>query len=141
MNPIEPMVARFQCVGCVCECAAGCDSYKLGTGNGALWCENHAPGTLQFPGDRFFLGLPKGFCKTGPREKRYIGGIRLWSKGKGQPFWDKFNMPVWAMLQDGYLFVRTYMPRLNIGVTDVIEGATELPEGAIDVAEFQGKID
>ena len=65
------------------------------------------------------LGLPKGFNRpgSGPRDEQLNRmRIRLWSGG-ARPIWDRLNVPVWAMEgtgeDAGFLFVRTYMPRLN----------------------------
>ena len=95
------------------------------------------------------LGLPKGFNRCGyevdgdsmfKSTGRLL--IRLWPKGT-DPHYDKFNVPVWAMEKDGFLYVRTYMPRTNKGCTDVIEGGTitEFCPDAIDVGEFYDEID
>lgn len=61
----------------------------------------------------------------------------------GRTDWNDLNIPVWAMEEDGFLFVRTYMPRINMGATDIIEGGKreELCPNAIDVREFCEEID
>ena len=51
-------------------------------------------------------------------------------------------MPVWAQEKDGYLFVRTWSPRINKTYVDVVKGGTmAMVPGAIDVADFKGEID
>jgi hypothetical protein len=80
--------------------------------------------------------------------------IRLWPKTETGEIthmdWDQFNVPVWAMEggksgdpdHAGFLFVRTYSPRVNRMAVDVIEGGTlELVPNAIDVGKFYDKID
>jgi len=91
------------------------------------------------------IGLPKGFCRSGPqddmkatRSKLVLG---LWLKGTA-PTWDKLNVPVWALEQEGFLFVRTYAPRTDRGRIDVIEGGTlALTPKALDAGEFHAEID
>lgn len=78
-------------------------------------------------GNSFALGMPKGFNKPGYdtwSEHQFAYNkmaIRFWKSGE-QPEWDWLNIPVWVMEQDGFLFVRTYAPRINMGWVDVIEG-------------------
>jgi hypothetical protein len=156
MTEIE-LVEKFQCPGCVAG-NTECGKYEPANpaGPGSVKCESHVLGTWAGIGNNFALGLPKGFCKPGPRldlEKsdpfyrtaRYQIEIRLWSAGSPptQPgFWDKLNVPVWAMEKEGFLFVRTYAPRVNCSWVDVIEGGTlALVPGAINVAEFIDEID
>ena len=69
--------------------------------------------------------------------------IRIHEKGTVKAeFWDKFNIPVWAMVKDGFLFVRTYAPRTNQTFVDAIEGGTlELVPQAIDVSKFYDAMD
>ena len=68
--------------------------------------------------------------------------IRLHTKEMKKPEWNKFNIAVWAMVENGYLFVRTYSPRINRSYIDVIEGGTlEMCPDAINVGEFHKEID
>lgn len=59
--------------------------------------------------------------------------------------WDKFNVPVWYLHRDNILYVRTYRPRINVGVTDVIGDAPNVPayllEHSINAAEFEEEMD
>jgi hypothetical protein len=67
--------------------------------------------------------------------------IRLWVSGTA-PDWDRFNVPVWAMEKDGFLFVRTFAPRLDEGSVDVIEGGTlKMVPQAIDISPFIDEMD
>jgi hypothetical protein len=103
---------------------------------------------MVFPIGSFALGLPKGFCRpgfetSGERLCRNVIDIRLWVSGT-HPAWDKCNVPVWAMqdTEDGFLFVRTYQPRLNITYVDVVENGTmDMVPNAINVGEFVNEID
>ena len=153
----EGMTERFQCPGCVSGSSPACGSYEKGSGDS---CEGHVLGTAAYPGGHFALGLPKGFCKAGheydPHKQKRGGGtsrnkmaIRFWTAGTS-PRWDDFNTPVWALegrhspteAHHGFLFVRTFMPRVAAGVVDVIEGGTlALVPKAIDVAPLLADMD
>lgn len=52
------------------------------------------------------------------------------------------NVAVWAMEKDGFLFVRTYIPRINVGFVDVVDGGTmDMVPNAINASEFYEDID
>ncbi len=147
MTPTQKtMIEEFQCPGCVCGSGTDCGAFKLQQSNGSFCCTGHVAGTsvaTTHGPATFFLGLPKGFDRLGPVENKAERAlnIRLWPKG-AKPDWDKLNMAVWALEKDGYLFVRTYMPRVNHPLVDVIEGGTlALCPQAINVGEFIDEID
>lgn len=140
------MVEKFQCPGCVAGSDTGCGNFTPNTAYGAS-CKGHVLGTsIGAPGNSIALGLPRGFNKPGPNDgmtaMRNTMEIRLWTKGE-QPEWDHLNVPVWAMERDGYLFVRTYMPRTNRGLVDVIKGGAMdvVGDKAINVSVFVDEID
>jgi len=148
MRTFEQMVEEFQCPGCVHGGDTHCHLYKPSKemGKGGM-CEGHVLGTMLGLGNSIALGLPKGFNKPGydyaaepPRAKTKMR-IRLWTDGT-KPKWDHLNVPVWYLERDGLLFVRTFMPRINLGIVDVIDGgSSNLVPNAIDVAEFLDEID
>lgn len=87
---------------------------------------------------RLALGLPKGFNRYGIGDKM---SIRLFQKGK-KPAWNNLNVAVWAIVENGFLFVRTYSPRVNYCTIDVVEGGDlSMVPGAIDVSKFFDEID
>jgi hypothetical protein len=141
----EEMVEEFQCPGCVAGSNTKCGAFKPDAER--MRCDGHVLGTMIGLGNSFALGLPRGFCKPGvdwdakpPRARNKIH-IRLWTR-ETHPEWNHLNVPVWAMVQDGFLFVRTYSPRINEGVVDVIEaGDLSMVPQAIDVSKFIGDID
>jgi len=141
---MKKMVEKFQCPGCVCGCDTECGSFNYD--DSELRCVSHVLGTsIGAPGNSIALGLPKGFNKpgysdNGKRMKNKMD-IRLFPKGQ-HPTWDKLNVPVWAMEDEGFLFVRTFAPRINLSWVDVIDGAKIglVPE-AIDVSKFFDEID
>lgn len=149
------MIEEFQCPGCVCgggtDEANGCfKPSESHPGWDTFSCDAHMPGTMIMGLGSIYLGLPKGFNRVGMRSESAFRkaknpgechNIRFWLKG-ADPQYDNLNVPVWAMEKDGYLFVRTYMPRINDTKIDVIEGGTlDMVPGALNVAEFIEEID
>jgi hypothetical protein len=100
------------------------------------------------PGGTFALGLPKGFNKVGyagnglsDSQRNNTMLIRCWLENS-RPEWDDLNVAVWALEQEGFLFVRTYQPRINFAAVDIIEnGALSLVPQAINVGSFIDEID
>lgn len=147
------LVERFQCPGCVAgPNPATCPAYRPDddASGGFVQCAGHVPGT-RFglgPNSLVALGLPRGFNKVGMRHPRHPGepppppNIRLWTAGH-DPGWNHLNVPVWGYEEDGFLYVRTFLPRLGEHYVDVIEGGrfADLPAGVIDVAAFRTEID
>lgn len=151
----QQMVEEFQCPGCTCGGPKVCERYNLErTPHGGFHCSAHSAGTFFSSLGRIALGLPKGFCRYGrsvppshlKEKERDAWGlnpmmIRLFLK-ENKLSWDNFNVPVWAMVKDGYLFVRTYCPRINLTYVDVVEGGTlEMAQNAIDVSKFYDEMD
>ena len=142
------MISDFQCLGCMLGSdPSDCESFKFDAEEAPplnfFRCSAHCPGTIFMPGGRIYLGMPKGFNKVGALPTEGTSNtIRLWLKNN-VPVWDKLNIPVWAMEHNGFLFVRTYMPRINEGWVDVIEGMAfdDLPVGVINVIDFIEEID
>jgi len=146
------MVEEFQCPGCVCGSDTGCGKFDLYEGDGWVRCAGQVPGTSMVGVGSFYLGMPRGFNRVGMRSEAAYRrcdthpdrstNIRLFPSAEIRFFWDKFNIAVWAMEKGGYLFVRTYSPRINDAKIDVIKGGTmALVPGAIDVGEFVDEID
>ncbi|KKM62672.1 hypothetical protein LCGC14_1519320 [marine sediment metagenome] len=147
------LISEFQCSGCMRggPTTKNCNDFSIEEAQDYFRCASHVCGTTALTGMgfvNFALGLPNGFNRGGPemqdKKERWANTflIRIWSKDK-YPDWDKFNIPVWAMEKDGFLFVRTFMPRINRGCTDVIEQGNKqkLCPLAIDVGEFYDEID
>lgn len=150
MGKIEDLISEFQCPGCLHGPTAkqGCSKYSLEAGYG-FKCQNHVLGThFLHIGTSIALGLPKGFnrptidfSKNPPTSSHTRMEIRIWANGAA-PTWDKFNVAVWAMEKDGFLFVRTVSPRVARIYVDVIENGTlAMVPNAIDVSQFYDDID
>ena len=140
---MKNLVEKFQCPGCVCGSNTKCGSYNYDSGE--YRCVSHVLGTSFGIGNLIALGMPKGFNKPGfTEDKKYAKNqmdIRLWEKGTF-PNWNHSNIPVWAMEKEGFLFVRTFAPRINFAWVDVIEGGSlDLCPDAVNVAKFIDEID
>ena len=139
---MKEMVEQFQCPGCVSGSDTTCGKFNYSVVDRR--CTSHILGTSININNSIALGLPKGFNKPGwgQEGKSYNKiMIRLYENGQ-LPEWDHLNVPVWALEKDGFLFVRTYAPRINQGWVDVIENGTlGLCSNAIDVSSFIDEID
>ncbi len=143
------LIEEFQCPGCVCGSNTSCGKFEI-LDKDSNRCNGHVLGTMLGLGNSVALGLPRGFNKPGltydnlgkePPRARNTMDIRFWLKGE-HPKWDDLNVPVWAMEKNGFLFVRTFAPRINICWVDVIqEGKMKLTPKAIDVSSFSDQID
>jgi hypothetical protein len=139
-DTLVQMTEQFQCPGC----SAGLNPQSGCYRPDGFGCGLHSAGTFATGVGCYNLGLPTGFNRNGPVDKRLQHSIiRLYEK-MPEDIFDKFNVPVWAMEQDGYLFVRTFSPRINLTWVDVIQGATlnDIPSEfhVINVAEFIDEI-
>lgn len=150
------MVEKFLCPGCVVGVNTKCGKYRSQYQNEGEEgsCGSWVAGTTLLGVGTFALGLPKGFNRVGTtfRTDPMTGKleltsavkmeVRLHPKSAPPPTWDRLNVAVWAMEKDGFLFVRTYSPRVNRSYVDVIEGGTlDMCPGALNVGEFADEID
>jgi len=146
MDPKEKLINEFQFTGCVGGPGPeDCPQYELVEMDGFVRCLNHCPGTrlMGVRSSLMCLGLPKGFCRVAGHKDKIEPHVRIFpDKEKLNGHWNKFNIPAWAMEKDGFLFVRTYMPRVDVTVVDVVQGGTlDMVPGAVDVGEFWEEID
>jgi hypothetical protein len=142
MNDIQKyMITEFQCAGCVNGSSPddGCFIKE----EVSLSCDNHIARNNVLPIiGTINLGLPIGFNRLGPIDtSKQKNNIRLYDS-MPKDHWDKFNIPVWAMEKDGYLFVRTYLPRTNVTWVDVIKDGkiNEVDPYPINVGDFIDEI-
>jgi len=150
------IISYAQCPGCVGGYNAfDCTSLQFvehtDAGRTFFRCDKHVPGTYHTTMGKLLLGLPRGFCRLGFHWDAFLhtenrtqeaGFIRLWEKDQAPEF-NKFNVPVWALEHEGYLFIRTYMPRVNWTIVDVIEDGKrqEICPNSIDVSQFYDEMD
>ncbi len=140
----EQMVEEFQCPGCVSGNRVNCGNYESCDFGDGAYCQSHVPGTTIYPIGRVFLGMPKGFNRLGPIDRDMMpAAIVLFTERLNVDFYDDFNVPVWAMEKDGYLFVRVFSPRNNLPRIDVVKnGNWDLVwKSTIDVGKFIDEID
>ena len=138
-NDLVQMTEEFQCPGCVCGMNTSCGQYEVHHERRS--CANHVLGTRCSGVGAFALGLPKGFNRPGSDTNQMI--INFASSDEDRCY-DYLNIPVWALEQDNFLFVRKVMPRLGQVITEVIKDgkAQDLPDiRTHDVAEFIDEID
>jgi hypothetical protein len=150
------MIDEFQCPGCMCGLNTGdCDQFKFSLIEHPEWprgpgfrCVVHVPGTslVGVVSDLVYLGMPIGFNRVGLRfirdhksggDENSSSRIRIFL-APARPEWDVFNVPVWAMVKDDHLFVRTMSPRINFTWIDVVKGGTlSMCPQAIDVGGLE----
>ena len=153
----DEMIKEYQCPGCMYgPDPASCSEFEKSFYGEGAYCKKHVLGTnalISHGFIKFALGLPKGFNRPGYTDTR--GGYRSTMRIAlvmqidaalyTATAWDKFNIPVWYLVKDGVMFVRTFSPRVNNGIVEVIEGGSPdmFPEQftVIDVAEFYDAID
>ena len=135
MNELQlKLVDEFQCPGC--SAGGGIDSGCFKQSENTLSCSNHSAGTFIGGIGNVNLGLPKGFNRLGPIDKRIQRtNIRLFTE---LPNYNEFNMPLWALEKDGHLFVVVALPRLQQFWVDVIPGKkiSDLPPTVLDVSKI-----
>ena len=148
---VKAMVHEYQCPGCWHGSSpATCEKFELTEISGipgsdsCFRCEGYCSGFRKANVGAMRLGFPKGFnhigltrVQSGDKDHKQE---RLWPEGA--PGWDQFNIPVWARIVGGVLFVRTYCPRINFTYVDVIaESEIGIPEGGTDISEFIDEMD
>lgn len=115
-NPVE----EYQCVGCVGGPYPDCFVKE----DGGIGCSKHCAGTSTIGGaglQRFFLGLPRGFCRLGQQKDMTVYIFENQEQQNKQWKYDIFNIPVWKHRNEqGHILVRGYMPRINAGFIHVI---------------------
>lgn len=128
------MIDDFQCPGCIHGTdPEECPKYELFDERKHFHCKNWRPSTFMGGIGRICLGLPKGFTRTGMVEfgDKPFTYLRLYESPEHRPEYDRFNIPVWAMEKDGYLYVRCFCPRSNWIFVDVIK------DGKMEIASFK----
>jgi len=126
------MIEDIQCPGCIHGTnPETCKSFEFHNERDFFVCKNWRPSTFMGGVGRLALGLPRGFCRTGMVEfgDTQFTYIRLHETSSVE--YDKFNIPVWAMEKDGYLYVRCYSPRCNWLFVDVVK------DGKLEQASFK----
>lgn len=154
----KKMIETFQCPGCTNGHGTdSCSSFEFEERHDqhCFNCKGHSAGTFMSGAGCLVLGLPRGFNRYGPLTQNKSDGmpIKLYLEDASNKdvLWDKFNFPTWAMVSDGFLFVRTYSPRINQCRIQVFKGKDlsfvlenwkeESPCPMIDLGTFYDEID
>lgn len=66
---IKKAIETYQCPGCVAGSNTKCGAFKQGHAPTAFECTAHVPGTAMSRIGTIMLGMPKGFCRVGPRRE------------------------------------------------------------------------
>jgi hypothetical protein len=115
---IKDAIESYQCPGCSFGSDIKCDKFKQYSQG--IGCGEHQAGTTITMEGKIFLGMPKGFCRTG-----VTLGDKVYSKiiifKKFEDYWntktqgyDKWNIPIWKHLdKNSNTLVRFISPRLN----------------------------
>lgn len=159
---MKDMIEKFLCPGCIQGSAGHCDKYELeGMPQSGHYCGNWCAGTIMSGVGSIVLGLPKGFNRLGSmyfakhsaaEEGQKTAIVRLFERDEYDQMINEpsdcevpsshLNVPVWAMEDDGYLFVRTFAPRIGWHWIDVVKGGTlDMVPTALNVGEFYDEID
>ena len=147
------MIEKFQCPGCTCgHKTDDCEEFYFTSCETGCWCLGHSAGFFMAGAGKIALGLPRGFCRVGTIKTSFEDDKEMNSRRRtnirlildhSKIGYDKFNIPVWAMEEDGYLFTRVICPRINYTYVDVIKGGKikDICPNAVDVGEFIDEID
>ncbi len=115
---MNKFVKEYQCPGCVCGPEEGC--FKEMNCK-SISCEKHVAGTMATDIGKFFLGMPKGFNRIGNQKELPINIYKTQADQKAQFSYNNFNVPVWKHKnKEGHIFIRGYMPRINMGFIHII---------------------
>lgn len=106
---IKKAIEEYQCPGCVCGMDIRC--YKPCEDGEGVQCDKHACGTLMTGAGLFFLGMPKGFNRTGQLEHEQK--VLIFEKAKDYLGFNMWNVPVWKHLDGCNTIVRGLSPRIN----------------------------
>ena len=148
-NKLKVLVEKFQCPGCVTGSDTTCGEFApvpCATGGA---CRSHVPGTIVMGVGTIYSGMPKGFNRVGVREtykpadmtRDYIP-LMFYTKDEKPRWHETFYKPIWALVKDGFLFVRTFEPRIGRACIAVIKGGTlQDAPGAQNVATFFDEMD
>ena len=116
-------IEEYQCPGCISGSDVKCGKYiKCAWSNS---CSAHHAATSIGISIKIFLGMPKGFNRTGvglgEENKLIIDIFESFDAKQSGWEYDKFNIPVWKYLnENGHTLVRGLSPRNNSPFLHVI---------------------
>jgi len=108
----EAAIKDYQCPGCILGPYPDCFEKS----DGGIGC------TMAMPHiGKFFLGLPRGFCRLGQQRGMKIYIFESLEQQQKQWEYDCFNVPVWKYKNEkGHILIRGFMPRMNTGFLHII---------------------
>ncbi len=134
------MIKEHQCSGCTCGSdPETCEAFSLAGEEGWFNCSGWSPGTYIGGVGNIALGLPTGFNKMGTcmtREHVRSGFFLVMFEspsdiptGRGNMsifdgWYNRLNVPTWAMEKDGYLYVKVASSRKMEFRIEIIKGGT-----------------
>jgi hypothetical protein len=128
MKSVE-LIEKYCCNGCA-RAKIHCSDIEVNKKEGYRVCKNHLPAGL-LSGFSFVMNyaLPPGFNETLQSTQ-----IRIWEPGS-RPSYNALSVAVWALEDDGLLFVRVLWPRTGWYYVDIVPEATiaEVCPSALDV--------
>jgi hypothetical protein len=158
-NKSKLAIEQYQCTGCV----RGTDISCYQPSENGISCGAHVAGTRAFPGGLLWLGLPKGFNRSGPLDhnikleiyeslnvlnselsnldKKVNQIVKSESMMDVKVFYNKFNVPVWKhRTASGHVLVRGVSPRVNIPFLHILlndSGFDQIPCLEITSADIE----
>lgn len=103
----------------------------------AIGWDGHIAGTYMVPGGKMFLGMPKGFCRTGLYTDMKL--MIFENYDQFYAYYDlPYNVPVWKHLdKNGNTLVRGLCPRINTPFLAVIAGDCRDRIECIEITQLQ----
>lgn len=127
---IEEAIKDYQCAGCISGPSLTCfEKSEIG----GIGCKKHYSGTNIMPGiGKIFLGMPKGFDRLGHQKDMKVTIFKTQEQQEEEWEYDEYNIAIWKHQNEkNHIFIRGYMPRLNLGFIHVILNG--------NYEEYQGK--
>jgi len=121
MDFSKEYTAKYQCPGCTLGGDTECGSFKRHLGHEG--CDSHSAGTFMVGAGKLFLGLPRGFNRSG-----VYPDMKMVIYKETDPLtevFDHYNQPVWKTKYQGDTIVRGLRPRKNEPFLVVIQGQSQ----------------
>lgn len=113
---IKKAIETYQCPGCVAGSNTKCGAFKQGYAPTSFECTAHVPGTAMSRIGTIMLGMPKGFCRVGPRREDKDSRHTVQIHPKFPDGWfNEMNVAACKYRDpSGVVHVRGLHPRINL---------------------------